>query len=132
MAKIIHLAPHDPIPEAGAHALVLRHLGEDDPLAVVTEVIFHGTPGERHAAHKPDGAAMTIEEAVQFATAGAERRHVHLIYVLDRTKGEREQQVIRAHGAHNFAADILSDTDPEDDEQGSDIRDRSRDAGFLR
>ena len=132
MAKIIYLAPHDPIPEPGAHALVLRHLGEDDPRSVVTEVIFYGQGGSRTPAHKPDGAAMTIKEAVHFAQAGAETRNVHLIYVLDRTKGPREQEVIRAHGAHNFAADILSDTDPEDGESGSDIRDRPRDAGYLR
>jgi hypothetical protein len=132
MAKVIHLAPHDPIPEPGAHALVLRHFGEDGPAAVVTEVVFYGPAGGRTPAHKPDGSAMTIDEAVHFAREGAERHNVHLIYVLDRTKGEREQDVIRAHGAHNFAADILSDTDPEDDETGSDIRDRPHDAGYLR
>jgi hypothetical protein len=132
MAKLIHLAPHDPIPEPGAHALVLRRMGEDDPMAVVTEVIFYGPQGSSTPAHKPDGSPMTIEEAVQFARAGADRHNVRLIYVLDRTKGEREQEVIRAHGAHNFAADVLSDTDPEDNEPGSDIRDRPRDAGFLR
>ncbi len=132
MAKVIYLAPHDPIPAPGAHALVLRRLGEDDPTAIVTEIIFYGADGGSTPAHKRDGSTMTLKEAVNHAQSTAPRHQAAIIYVLDRTKGEREQEVIRAHGAHNFPADVLSDTDPEDDEPGSDIRDRPHDAGFMR
>jgi hypothetical protein len=52
--------------------------------------------------------------------------------VLDRSKGQREQEVLRANGMHNFADDTLSDTDPEDGVTGSDLRDRPHDAGFMR
>ena len=132
MTKIVHLAPHDPIPEPGAHVLVLRHLGEDNPVAIVTEIISHGADGGSIAAHKPDGSPMTLKEAVAAARARAKHRGVSTVYVLDRTKGEREQEVIRAHGLHNFPEDVLSDTDPEDGETGSDLRDRPHDAGFMR
>ncbi len=132
MTKTIHLAPHDPIPEPGAHGLVLRHLGEDNPVAIVTEIIFHGADGGTTAAHRPDGTLMTLEQAIEAAHVQAKKRGIATIFVLDRTKGEREQEVLRAHGLHNFPADILSDTDPEDGEQGSDLRDRPHDAGYMR
>jgi hypothetical protein len=132
MIKTIVLAPHDPIPEPGAHGLVLRRLGEDDPVAIVTEIIFHGPDGGSTAAHKPDGAAMTLKEALAAARGMAKKRHIATLYVLDRTQGQREQEVLRAHGLHNFPADVLSDTDFEDGELGSDLRDRPHDAGFMR
>ncbi len=132
MSKTILLAPHDPIPEPGAHGLVLRHLGEDGPVAVVTEIIFYGHDGGSTAAHKPDGTAMKLDEAIAAALAEAKKRGISIVYVLDRTRGEREQEVLRAHGLHNFANDVLSDTDPEDGEQGSDLRDRPHDAGYMR
>jgi hypothetical protein len=132
MTKTIQLAPHDPIPAPGAHGLVLRHLGEDNPVAIVTEIIFHGAAGGSTAAHRPDGSAMTLKEAVALAESMAKTHHVSTIYVLDRTKGEREQEVLKAHGLHNFPGDVLSDTDPEDGETGSDLRDRPHDAGYMR
>jgi hypothetical protein len=132
MTKTILLAPHDPIPEPGAHGLVLRHLGEDNPVAIVTEIIFHGPGGGSIAAHRPDGAPMPLQEALDAALLEAKHRGIATIYVLDRTKGQREQEVLHAHGMHNFANDILSDTDPEDGVKGSDLRDRPHDAGFMR
>ena len=132
MTKIVHLAPHDPIPPAGEHGLVLRRLGEDNPTAIVTEIVFYGAAGGSTAAHHPDGTAMTMNEAVASARAQAEQRGLQTLYILDRTQGEREREVLRAHGLHNFTADILSDTDLENGEQGSDLRDRSHDAGFMR
>jgi hypothetical protein len=132
MTKIILLSPHDPIPEPGAHGLVLRRLGEDNPVAIVTEIIFHGRDGASIAAHRPDGTAMSLDDAVALARTEAKSRDISTLYVLDRTQGQREQEVLRAHGLHNFPADVLSDTDPEDGEQGSDLRDRPHDAGFMR
>ena len=132
MTKTILLAPHDPIPEPGAHGLVLRHLGEDNPTAIVTEIIFHGPEGGSTAAHRPDGSSMPLQEALDAALIEAKHRGIATIYVLDRTKGQREQEVLRAHGLHNFANDVLSDTDVEDGVKGSDLRDRPHDAGFMR
>jgi hypothetical protein len=132
MTKTVLLAPHDPIPEPGAHGLVLRRLGEDNPVAIVTEIVFYGAHGGATAAHKPDGTAMTLQEALAAARLEAKKRGVATVYVLDRTQGQREQEVLRAHGLHNFPADVLSDTDPEDGEMGSDLRDRPHDAGFMR
>jgi hypothetical protein len=70
--------------------------------------------------------------ALAAARLEAKHRGISTIYVLDRTKGQREQEVLHAHGMHNFANDILSDTDPEDGVKGSDLRDRPHDAGFMR
>jgi len=132
MTKIIELSPHDPVPDHGHHGLVLRHMGEDDPNAVVTEIVFYGADGGSLAAYKPDGTAMSLEAAVAVAKAEAERRGVGTVYVLDRRKGLREQEVLAGHGDHSFPKDALSDTDPEDGEQGSDLRDRPHDAGYMR
>jgi hypothetical protein len=132
MTKTILLAPHDPIPDPGAFGLVLRRLGEDNPVAIVTEIIFHGAKGGTTAAHKPDGTAMSLSEALDAARAEAKLRGLPTVYVLDRTQGQREQEVLRAHGMHNFPTDVFSDTDPEDGVTGSDLRDRPHDAGFMR
>jgi hypothetical protein len=132
MTHIVHLAPHDPIPAPGAHGLVLRRLGEDDPNAVVTEIVFHGPDGGNMAAVHADGTAMSLEQAVTAARALAEQRHIHTVFVLDRTGGPREQEVLHDHGGHNFPGDTLSDTDQEDGVHGSDLRDRPHDAGFMR
>jgi hypothetical protein len=132
MTKVIHLAPHDPIPAPGPHGVVLRRLGEDDPTAIVTEIIFYGPNGGTTPAHGEGGTHISLKQAVRQAIASSAHHQAPLIYVLDRTQGEREQEVIRAHGAHNFPDDILSDTDAEDNEQGSDLRDRPHDAGFMR
>jgi len=132
MTKIIQLSPHDPVPEHGHHGLVLRHMGEDDPNAVVTEIVFYGANAGSSAAHRPDGTAMSLEEAVAAAQAEAARRGIGTVYVLDRTQGLREQEVLAGHGDRSFPKDALSDTDPEDGEQGSDLRDRAHDAGYMR
>ena len=132
MTEIIRLSPHDPAPDGGKHGLVLRHMGEDDPNAVVTEIIFYGHDGGSTAAHKADGHAMTLEEAVHAAKAAAEKRGVKTVYVLDRTAGRLEHEVLENHGDHSFPDEKLEDTDPEDGERGVDIRDRANNAGYLR
>lgn len=132
MTEIIRLAPHDPVPDYGNHALVLRHMGEDDPNAVVIEIVFYGPEGSATAAHHPDGTAMTLEEAVTAARAQAGKKGVARLYVVDRLAGKREQEVISHHGDHTFPGEKLDDTDVEDGVSGSDIRDRTTDAGYLR
>jgi hypothetical protein len=132
MTEVIRLAPHDPVPDYGNHALVLRRMGEDDPNAVVTEIVFYGPDGGSVPAVGADGHAMRLDQAVHAARAEAERRGVKTLYVVDRTAGRLEREVLRDHGDHSFPGDTLVDEDREDGVKGSDIRDRGHDAGFLR
>lgn len=126
MIETIRLEPHDPVPDYGNHALVLRRMGEDDPNAVVTELVFYGPDGG--AAALPAGK---LEEAVRVAQAEAERRGLAKLYVVDRTAGRLEREAIAEHG-RSFPGERLDDSDPEDGEAGADIRDRPHDAGYVR
>ena len=134
MPELIHLDPHDPLPSGRNYLVVFRHLGEDDPRAVVTEIT--GMDAEGHAlgmvAAHPDGSAMTFEEAVTAAEAEARRHGIPKVYALNRTSGAREQDILRHGGDHSVHMEQLEDTDPEDGEQGTDLRDRTHDSGFLR
>ena len=132
MVETIRLAPHDPVPDYGNHVLVLRRMGEDDPGAVVTEIVFYGQDSATVPAVGRDGHALTLEQAVEAAEAEAARRHLSKVYVVDRTAGKLEQEALADHGGRGFAADALEDTDPEDGERGPDLRDRPHDAGFMR
>ena len=132
MTETIRLAPHDPVPDYGNHVLVLRRMGEDDPNAVVTEIVFYGPDAASVPAVTPDGHPMSLEQAVSAAEAEAGRRHLSKVYVVDRTAGKLEQEAIHEHGARTFEGDALEDTDAEDGEKGTDIRDRPHDAGFAR
>ena len=109
MTETIRLAPHDPVPDYGSHALVLRRMGEDDPGSVVTEVVFYGA----HASSTPVGN-VSLEEAVKAALAEAEKRGLKTLYVGDRTAGKLEREALNDHGERNFTADTLQDTDTED------------------
>ncbi len=132
MVETIRLAPHDPVPDYGNHALVLRRMGEDDPGAVVTEIVLYGAESATLPAITRDGQPMSLDQAVQAAEGEAERRKLSRVYVVDRTAGKLEQEALHDHGERNFAADTLEDSDVEDGEQGTDVRDRPHDAGFLR
>jgi hypothetical protein len=132
MVETIRLAPHDPVPDYGNHVLVLRRMGEDDPGAVVTEIVFYGPDSSTVPAVGRDGHALTLEQAIAAAQAEAARRHLGKVYVVDRTAGKLEQEALADHGHRDFTGDKLEDTDPEDGEQGADIRDRPHDAGFMR
>ncbi len=132
MVETIRLAPHDPVPDYGNHVLVLRRMGEDDPGAVVTEIVFYGPDSGTLPAITRDGHAMSLEQAVQAAEAEADRRKLSRVYVVDRTAGKLEQEALHDHGERNFTADALDDTDPEDGVKGTDIRDRPHDAGYVR
>ena len=132
MVETIRLAPHDPVPDYGNHALVLRRMGEDDPGATVIELVFYGPEGGTMPAIGKDGHAMSLDQAVSAAQAEASRRKLSRVYVVDRTAGKLEKEALHDHGERNFADDQLDDTDPEDGERGNDIRDRPHDAGYLR
>jgi hypothetical protein len=131
MTEIIRLGAHDPVPDYGNHALVLRRMGEDDPNAVVTEIVFYGATPTTTPAVDAKGHPMRLDEAVHAAKAEAERRHLKTLYVVDRTAGHLEREALKQHGSHNFP-DKLVDTDEADSVRGSDLRDRPHDAGFAR
>ncbi len=127
MTETIRLAPHDPVPDYGNHALVLRRMGEDDPNAVLIEIVFYGP----HGGSTPLPGS-NLDEAVKLALAEAEKRGLKTLYVVDRTAGKLEREALHDHGERNFTGDALSDTDAEDGVAGADIRDRPHDAGFMR
>ncbi len=127
MTETIRLAPHDPVPDYGNHALVLRRMGEDDPGAVVTEIILYGAEGG-----STPFAGDNLEDAVKLALQHAEKRGLKTLYVVDRTVGKLEQEALHDHGERNFTGDALDDTDQEDGQSGPDLRDRPHDAGFMR
>ncbi len=127
MTETIRLAPHDPVPDYGNHALVLRRMGEDDPGSVITEVVFYGA----NPSTTPVGN-VSLDDTVKAALAEAEHRGLKTLYVVDRTAGKLEREALHDHGERNFARDALQDSDAEEGEAGPDIRDRPHDAGYLR
>lgn len=132
MADVRRLQPHDPVPEGGRYILVLRRFGEDDPGVVLTEIISADgrAPPQARAAVQPDGSAMSLQDAVRSAQVEADRRGDALVFVVDRTAGPQEHAVLAHHGDRTIGMAHLRDTDREDGEQGSDLRDRPKDAGY--
>lgn len=132
MTEIIRLDPHDPLPEGGRFALVIRRFGEDDPNAVVTEIDFFGSHPTMSVAAGAHGEILPWEDVVQQGRHAAEKHGFKTLYAVDRTAGKREQQIIGRHGDHSAREDALSDSDEEDGVKGSTIMDRGHDAGFMR
>jgi hypothetical protein len=130
MPQVSRLQPHDPVPDAGRYMLVLRRFGEDDPQVAITEIIVADgeNPPELTVAVCPDGTPMPFEQAISLAEGWAEREGCQTIYAVDRTAGQREQEVLRHHGDH--AVDMKKLADEETGEEGSDMRDRPMDAGY--
>jgi hypothetical protein len=126
--ELRRLEPHDPLPESGRYVLVIRRLAEDTPDGTRLEILHATGPGLPE--EQPVPLDLTFESAIGLAQDIARRHHIGMVYAVDRTAGPREQEVLQQHGDHSFAAEVLEDTDPEDGEQGSDIRDRRHDAGY--
>lgn len=123
--EIRKLDPHDPLPEGRAHrVIVLRRFDEDDPRRIVTEITLTGSPGRSEVVQptRADGSAMSLEEAVSAAQKVAESEGIRQVFVLDRTAGRLEHDVIDHAGDHSFPGKALADTDPEDGESGPDMR----------
>ena len=68
----------------------------------------------------------------QSARAEADRLRIARVYALNRAAGSREREILRHHGDHSVNMQKLDDTDPEDGEEGTSLRDRPHDAGYLR
>ena len=127
MVEIRRLDPHDPLPEGRGHrVIVLRRFDEDDPRRVLTEITLTGAPGHSEVARpvNADGIAMSLEDAVAAAQRVALTEGISEIFVLDRTAGQLEHNVIEHAGDHSFSGKKLEDSDLEDDEKGPDLRDR--------
>ncbi len=127
MIEVRRLDPHDPLPEGRGHrVIVLRRFDEDDPRQIVTEITLTGAPGRsevvrpRHAS----GSPMSLDEAIVAARKVAETEGIKQVFVLDRTAGRLEHEIIEHHGDHSFPGKKLDDTDLEEDERGPDMRDR--------
>ncbi len=127
MIEISRLNPHDALPEGRERRVVVfRRFDEDEPNRVMLEIRLEGGAGklERASPTAPDGTPMTLEQAIDSARAVAESEGLDRVYVLDRTAGDREQDILRHGGDHSIHMEALTDTDPEDGETGSDMRDR--------
>ena len=123
----ITLAPHDPLPEGTDRRVVLlRRFDEDNPDGTHVELRLEGggRASEFAQPRDNDGRPMAWDAAIGAALRVAESEQLDCIYVLDRTAGPREQVVLQHGGDHSADMAALSDTDPEDDEIGSDMRDR--------
>ena len=116
MTEVRHLDPHDPLPEGGRRVVVMHRLDEDDPRHTHTEILLTGAPGRGEAVRpmRPDGTPMPLDEAVEAAKKVAESEGLHDVFVVDRTAGPREREVLQADGDHSVNMEGLSDIDLED------------------
>lgn len=121
------LEPHAPLPE-GRHVSVLRRFDEDNPDRVITEIVLGLAPGRSETVNpaRTDGTPMSLDEAVEAAKRVAESEDVHTVFVVDRTAGPREHEILEHGGDHSVDMDKLDDTDMEEGERGSDMRDLVR------
>jgi hypothetical protein len=125
--QIRTLAPHDPLP--GGHSVVLvRRFHEDRPADTIIEMIVTNPDRseETEIPLGPGGAPLDWPAAVAHAQDRARQEGLKRIWTVDRTAGRREQDVLRAGGDHTVDMDQLDDSDPEDGEAGSDMRDMDR------
>ena len=125
--QTITLAPHDALPEGPARRVVLlRRFDEDTPGGTHIELRLEGGGQRSEFAQPRDdaGQAMGWDAAIDAARRVAESEKLDRIYVLDRTAGPREQVVLQHGGDHSAEMEKLSDTDLDDGETGSDMRDR--------
>lgn len=125
MAEIRRLDPHAPLPEGlGRHVIVFGHFDEDNPRATVTEIILTNGSGASEATRpvRPDGTPMGLDEAVDAGRRVAESEGLQLVYVVDRTAGAREREVLAHGGDHTVGMAELQDTALEEGERGPDMR----------
>ena len=123
--EIRKLDPHDPVPEGrSGRVVVLRRFDEDDPRKIVTEITLTGPPGRSEVVQpvRPDGRGMSLDEAVSAAQRVAQSEGIGQVFVLDRTDGRLEHEIVERAGDHSFPGKTLDDTDPEDGESGPDMR----------
>lgn len=116
------LAPHDAMP-TGKAVVVLRRFDEDAPSRPAIQIILTGRTEQSTHPRRPDGALMSMDEAVEAARKVAQSEGMDRIFVLDRLSGTREQDILQHGGDHSVGMETLQDTDEEDGVRGSDMRD---------
>jgi hypothetical protein len=133
MAEIRTLAPHDALPP-GSGIVIMRRFDEDAPDRTVIELIITTADHREHTALAihPNGQPMSEPEALALARQRAAEEHLPVIWLVDRTGGTLEQDVLAHHGDHSFTGKSLDDDDLEDGEHGTDLRDRRNDGGPRR
>ena len=119
MTETIRLSPHDALPDDKSHILVMRRFAEEDPARTEIEVSRSSGGFSREGVNVK---GESLEQVVAEAHGIAAREGLKRLYVIDRTAGVREQEVLASHGDHSVHMEDLQDTDPEDGEQGSDMR----------
>ncbi|MGE0222362.1 MAG: hypothetical protein AB7F35_10310 [Acetobacteraceae bacterium] len=107
------LQPHDPVPETGRYLMVMRRFAEDEPSLVLTELITADgrDPPQLSVPTDRGGQPLDFEQSVAAAQAQAEREGFENVYVVDRTAGPRERDVLSHHGDHSVHMDRLVDED---------------------
>ncbi len=123
--EIVRLAPHDPIPAGPVRQVVVLHrLDEDAPRETITSITL---TGEHDESTRPmrDGRPMTLAEAIEAAKQVAASENLYRVFVIDRTEGERERDILQHGGDHSVHMEGLVDTDLEHGERGPDMRDRA-------
>jgi hypothetical protein len=125
MVEVRTLEPHDPLPPAPA-VVVMRRFDEDDPRSLMIEMIVSHESGAEETSRPvlDDGTLMDMDQAVEAARARANAAGLDEVYVVDRTAGPREREILSAGGDHSVHMEVLDDMDLEDGEKGPDMRDR--------
>ena len=124
MIETITLSPHDEMPAGpGRQVIVLRRFEEDEPGRTTVQIVLTGTPQETTHPRRPDGTPMRLDEAIAAARQVANSEGLDRIFVLDRTQGVREKEILEHGGDHSVHMENLVDTDEEDGEHGADMRD---------
>ena len=124
MTAIRRLGAHDPLP--GGHSVVLmRRLAEDDPAGIALELLVTNPDGseETETLLGHDNQALSLEAGVTVAMKRAEGEGLRRIWLVDRTAGPREGEVLAHGGDHSFPGETLDDDDLEEGEHGPDMRD---------
>ena len=125
--EVRQLQPHDALPDGpGRHVIVLHRFEEERPNETVTLITLTGRPAESTRPTRADGQPMSLDEAVAAAKLVAESEGLAEVYVVDRTAGPREQDILQHGGDHSVHMELLQDTDLEEGERGPDMRDRAR------
>ncbi len=72
------------------------------------------------------GRPMGLDEAIAAGRAVAKTEGLRTVYVIDRTAGPREREVLEHGGDHSADMEGLDDMDLEEGERGPDMRDTIR------
>ena len=133
MTRLVDLAPHDPLPNGPAMVL-LRRFEEDDPRRIMIEIVALDSHHTESNARLTDdrGRPLSWEDATAHAMQTATEARFETLYRIDRLAGPREADIVSHNGDHATNMENLEDTDPEDGEPGTDMRDRGNSGGPRR